>query len=80
MPAFWLFSVVLITTYAFFAEEVFGSFLPFVKTDGGWLIGLLVISIGTILVLVFANVAELLAILMLRRTKITHTEPSQQFQ
>ena len=61
MPAFWLFSVVLITTYAFFAEEVFGSFLPFVKTDGGWLIGLLVISIGTILVLVFANVAELLA-------------------
>ena len=61
MPVFWLFAVVLITVYAFFAEEVFGSFLPFVNTDGGWLIGLLVLSIGTILVLVFANVAELLA-------------------
>ena len=61
MPVFWLFAVVLITVYAFFAEEVFGSVLPFVKTDGGWLIGLLVLSIGTILVLVFANVAELLA-------------------
>ena len=61
MPVFWLFAVVLITVYSFFAEEVFGSFLPFVKTDGGWLIGLLVLSIGTIIILVFANVAELLA-------------------
>ena len=61
MPLFWLFSVILITVYAFFAEEVFGPFMPFVKTDGGWLIGLLVLSLGTILILVFANVAELLA-------------------
>ena len=61
MPLFWLLSVIVTTIYAFFAEEVFGSFLPFVKTDGGWLIGLLVLTIGIILVLVFANVAELLA-------------------
>ena len=61
MPLFWLLSVVVVTVYAFFAEEVFGSVFPFVKTDGGWLIGLLVLTIGVILVLVFANVAELLA-------------------
>ena len=61
MPVFWLLSVILITVYSFFAEEVFGSFLPFVKTDGGWLVGLLVLTIGTILTLVFANVVELLA-------------------
>ena len=61
MPLFWLLSVIVTTIYAFFAEEVFGLFLPFVKTDGGWLIGLLVLTIGIILVLVFANVAELLA-------------------
>lgn len=61
MPVFWLLSVIVITIYAFFAEEVFGSFLPFVKTDGGWLVGLLVLTIGVILVLVGANVKELLA-------------------
>ena len=61
MTIFWVFSIVLITIYAFFAEEVFGSFLPFVKTDGGWLIGLLVLSLGTVIALVFCNVAELLA-------------------
>ena len=61
MPLFWLLSVVVITGYAFFAEELFGSIFPFVNTDGGWLIGLLALSIGVILVLVFANVAELLA-------------------
>ena len=61
MPVVWIFSVILVTVYAFFAEEVFGSFLPFVKTDGGWLIGLLVLTIGTILMLVAANVKELIA-------------------
>ena len=61
MPVFWLLAVILITLYCFFPEEVFGSFLPFVNTDGGWLIGLLVLTIGTILILVFANVVELLA-------------------
>ena len=61
MPVVWILSVILVTVYAFFAEEVFGSFLPFVKTDGGWLIGLLVLTIGTILMLVAANVKELIA-------------------
>ncbi len=61
MPVVWLFMVILVTVYSFFAEEVFGPIFPFVKTDGGWLIGLLVLTIGSILVLVFANVKELLA-------------------
>ena len=61
MPLFWLVSVFVIVAYAFFAEEVFGGIFPFVNTDGGWLIGLLALTIGVIVVLVFANVAELLA-------------------
>ena len=58
MPFIWIFLLVVTTVYAFAAEPVFGSFLPFVNTDGGWLIGLVVLSIGTILALLAMNIIE----------------------
>ena len=58
MPFLWVFLVILNVVYAFFAEAVFGSFLPFVKTEGGWLVGLLVVAIGSILLMLACNVIE----------------------
>ena len=58
MPIIWLVLLVLTTVYAFAAESVFGSFLPFVNTEGGWLAGLVVLSIGSILILLALNVIE----------------------
>ena len=58
MPIIWIIMLTVTTVYAFAAEPVFGSFLPFVKTSGGWLAGLLVLSIGTILTLLAMNIIE----------------------
>ena len=58
MPIIWIIMLVVTTVYAFAAETVFGSFLPFVKTEGGWLAGLVVLTIGTILVLLAMNIIE----------------------
>ena len=58
MPLLWIIMLVVTTVYAFAAEPVFGSFLPFVKTSGGWLAGLVVLSIGTILMLLAMNIIE----------------------
>ena len=58
MPYIMLFFVGLTTLWAFFGQTLFGSFLPFAKTNGGWLVGLLVLSIGTIILLTFMNAIE----------------------
>ena len=58
MPLIWIFMLVLTTVYAFAAEPVFGSFLPFVTTSGGWRTGLVVLAIGTILMRLAMNIIE----------------------
>ncbi len=58
MPYIWIFMLVLNIVWAFFAEEVFGSVLPFAATQGGWLVGLLVLSIGTVILLTLMNAIE----------------------
>jgi hypothetical protein len=58
MPYIMLFFVGLTTVWAFFGKEVFGGILPFVNTGGGWLIGLVTLSIGTIVLLTLMNAIE----------------------
>ncbi len=58
MPYIMLFCVGLTTVWAFFGKAVFGGILPFVNTAGGWLSGLVFLSIGTIVLLTFMNAIE----------------------
>ena len=58
MPYIWIFMLVLTTVWAFWAEAVFAPFLPFAATDGGWLAGLIALSVGTTILLTFMNMIE----------------------
>ena len=58
MPYIWIFMLVLTTVWAFWADVVFAPIMPFAATDGGWLIGLLVLSIGTTVLLTLMNMVE----------------------
>ena len=58
MPYIWIFMLVLTTVWAFWADVVFAPIMPFAATDGGWLIGLLVLSIGTTVLLTLINMVE----------------------
>ncbi len=58
MPYIWIFLLVLTTVWAFWAEEVFGSFLPFANTPHGWFIGIVTLSVGTTVLLTFMNMYE----------------------
>ena len=58
MPYIWIFMLLLTTVWAFWADVVFAPIMPFAATDGGWLIGLLVLSIGTTVLLTLMNMVE----------------------
>ena len=58
MPYIWILLLGLNTAWAFAAEPLFGWALPFAKTDGGWLIGMSVLSIGTCIALTIMNMIE----------------------
>jgi len=58
MPYVWIFLLTVTTVWAFWAEAVFAPIFPFAATEGGWLIGLLVLSIGSCVILTFMNMVE----------------------
>lgn len=58
MPYIWIFMLTLTTVWAFWADVVFAPFLPFAATQGGWLAGLIALSIGTTILLTFMNMIE----------------------
>jgi hypothetical protein len=58
MPYVWIFLLVLTTVWAFWADVVFAPFLPFAATEGGWLAGLVALSVGTTVILTLMNMVE----------------------
>ena len=58
MPYIWIFMLTLNTLWAFWAEPIFGWAMPFAATEGGWLIGMSVLSIGTCIALTIMNMVE----------------------
>ena len=58
MPYVWISMLLTTVVWAFWADVVFAPIMPFAATDGGWLIGMLVLSIGTTVLLTLMNMVE----------------------
>ena len=58
MPYIWVAIVILTTLWAFWADTIFAPIMPFAATDHGWLIGLLVLTVGGTVLLTLMNMWE----------------------
>ena len=58
MPYLWIFLLLVCTGYAFTPQETMAEFLPFTATTGGWLLGIVVLFVGTIVIMLVCNIIE----------------------
>ena len=58
MPFIWLFMLTVCSVYAFTPRETMAQYLPLAETTGGWIVGIAVLFIGTIIMLLVFNIFE----------------------
>jgi hypothetical protein len=58
MHYLWVFLLLVCCGYAFTPQQTTAEILPFAATTGGWLVGLLVLFIGTIVTMLVCNIIE----------------------
>jgi len=58
MPLIWIFMLIVCSVYAFTPRETMAQYLPLAETTGGWIVGIVVLFIGTILLLLVFNIIE----------------------
>ena len=58
MPFIWLIMLTVCSVYAFTPRETMAQYLPLAETTGGWIVGITVLFIGTIIMLLVFKLAQ----------------------